>query len=84
MSECYCNLQKKLVGDGCEVCNPAKALEYAKETIEELTQRCDMLLEALWLVLPMAKGYAAANRVGSNADNIRIAEDAIADAEGSL
>jgi hypothetical protein len=39
MSECKCNLREKLVGDGCEVCNPTKALEYAKDTIAELESR---------------------------------------------
>lgn len=33
---CTCEIRTKLVGDGCEVCNPAKALEYAKERIAEL------------------------------------------------
>lgn len=33
---CKCNFREKMVGDGCEVCNPAKALEYAKEEIERL------------------------------------------------
>jgi hypothetical protein len=35
--KCECSLRTRLVGDGCEVCNPAKALEYAKETIAELS-----------------------------------------------
>lgn len=35
MSECKCSMKTRLVGDGCSVCNPAKALEYAKETIED-------------------------------------------------
>jgi hypothetical protein len=39
MSKCKCNLREKLVGDGCEVCNPTKALEYAKDTIAELESR---------------------------------------------
>lgn len=35
-ADCKCDLRTRLVGDGCEICNPAKALEYAKETISEL------------------------------------------------
>ena len=34
--QCKCNMRERLVGDGCEVCNPAKALEYAKDEIERL------------------------------------------------
>jgi hypothetical protein len=34
--ECECNLRTRLVGDGCEKCNPALALEYAKQTIADL------------------------------------------------
>lgn len=34
--KCGCSLRGRLIGDGCEVCNPAKALEYATETIAEL------------------------------------------------
>ena len=41
------------------------------------------LLEALRLILPLAKGYAAQNRVGSNDEYIRISESAIAAAKGS-
>jgi hypothetical protein len=36
---CLCTLKTKLVDDGCEICNPAKALEYAKETIADLEQQ---------------------------------------------
>jgi hypothetical protein len=32
-------MREKLVGDGCEICNPTKALEYAKDTIAELESR---------------------------------------------
>lgn len=35
-ADCKCDLRTRLVGDGCEICNPAKALEYAKETISDL------------------------------------------------
>lgn len=36
MSECKCSIRIKVLGDGCGVCNPAKALEYANEAITEL------------------------------------------------
>jgi len=67
MSECKCNLREKLVGDGCEVCNPAKALEYAKGTIDDLESRLreigdyahehstgPAVPDALWTVREMA------------------------------
>ena len=47
MSKCTCDMRTKLVGDGCEVCNPALALEFAKETIEELRARVAWLEDAL-------------------------------------
>lgn len=36
-----------MLGDGCEKCNPELALEYAKETITDLEQQRNELLEAL-------------------------------------
>lgn len=38
--ECQCSLRTRLVGDGCEVCNPSRAIEYvAEERIELLRQK---------------------------------------------
>ncbi len=51
------------------VANPA--------TIQALLAERDALREALMLTLPLAKGYAAANPVGSNAQYIEQAETAL-------
>lgn len=45
--ECKCNMRERLVGDGCEVCNPAKALEYAKGTIEDTEEALKRTLAVL-------------------------------------
>ena len=61
MSECKCDLRTRLVGDGCEVCNPTKALEYAKETICDLEgDICALLadIKSLPRYLPSVAGGA--------------------------
>lgn len=45
--ECKCNFRQYMLGDGCDVCNPAKALEYARETMADLQAHRDMLAAAL-------------------------------------
>lgn len=35
MTNCKCTFRQYMVGDGCDICNPKKALEYAYETIED-------------------------------------------------
>ena len=45
--ECKCSFRQYMVGDGCDVCNPAKALEYARETMADLQAHRDMLAAAL-------------------------------------
>lgn len=54
MSECKCNVRTQVLGDGCSICNPMQALEYARQTIsdlqEEITEErahADKLAEAL-------------------------------------
>lgn len=37
--KCKCDFRTSMVGDGCDVCNPAQALEYTRETIVHLSGR---------------------------------------------
>lgn len=36
MSECFCRLREKALGDGCQICNPEMALDVANDLIAEL------------------------------------------------
>lgn len=38
VKQCTCSMAIRLCGDGCDVCNPEKALKYAMETIEDLNR----------------------------------------------
>ena len=44
---CKCTFTQYILGDGCSVCNPAKALEYANHTMADLQAHRDMLDQAL-------------------------------------
>lgn len=44
---CKCTFTQYMVGDGCSICNPAKALEYATHTMADLQAHRDMLDQAL-------------------------------------
>ena len=41
MSDCKCNLRTRLVGDGCEKCNPQMAIELLNERLDELRAAAD-------------------------------------------
>jgi hypothetical protein len=41
MSECKCNLRTRLVGDGCEKCNPQMAIDILTERLDELRSAAD-------------------------------------------
>lgn len=43
--ECKCDLRTRLVGDGCEACNPALALDYARDEIAELKEAAKAMRE---------------------------------------
>ena len=44
---CKCNLSKRITGDGCDECNPAKALEYARDMMVSIQAHRRMLAVAL-------------------------------------
>lgn len=57
MKQCECSLRTRLVGDGCSVCNPAKALVYADQTIQDLTEENERLSAHLRWCVKMLKPF---------------------------
>ena len=47
MSACKCDFRTRMVGDGCDVCNPAKELEYTKDIIAVQDAEIDRLNSCL-------------------------------------
>lgn len=37
-NKCLCTMSQKILGSGCEVCNPQEAIKYYRQTIEDLEQ----------------------------------------------
>lgn len=48
--KCECEFRTRLVGDGCQICNPEKALEVANDRIADLE-------EALRKIANLADAY---------------------------
>ena len=45
--ECRCTMAQKLVGDGCETCNPEMAADHMRDTIEDQLEEIASLRSAL-------------------------------------
>ena len=43
MSECKCDLRTRLVGDGCEQCNPQMTIDLLKEQVQEQAEEIERL-----------------------------------------
>ena len=58
---CDCTFVQRTVGDGCAICNPAKALEYAHEGIKDLREENERMLE---VIQDLVMTFAAATDKG--------------------
>lgn len=50
MGKCKCTLAQSAVGDGCDVCNPALALEHAEQAIADLKEVNEQLRDWLYRI----------------------------------
>lgn len=67
---------------GERIASAERQARHDREAWGKAEARARVLLEVLVLILPLAKGYASANRVGSNDDYVAKAEAVIAREEG--
>jgi hypothetical protein len=47
MSECKCSMRERLVGDGCQACNPQMTIDCLVEQLADIATQRDELLAAL-------------------------------------
>lgn len=59
---CKCTFTQYMVGDGCSLCNPTKALEYANHTVADLQAHRDMLDQALREAVGIIEDLCAAHK----------------------
>lgn len=69
LDECKCNLRTKLVGDGCQYCNPELVAEIDAEDARKYRELLPMLEELCKLRLHVSKGlYGAYERYADNGE----------------
>lgn len=68
---CNCDMRTKLVGDGCEICNPELAADIARDNLEdaadsvasEVLHHIDQMYPAMWEGVPKAARTSVRNTI---------------------
>ena len=50
MGKCKCTLRGKILGDGCEICNPQYIIDILNDELEELREVEEKYFELLYAV----------------------------------